>query len=364
MTRRELRAMQQQAEAAAAAADLVEPPEASASASALSAAIAEFEALTRATAGHTGAIPVAPPVPVTESFSQPDPFAGLGAAPTASQRVELPPPAEDAAPVWQIPAEDTNDWNTVEAPAAALPEIVEVADAAEPAPFPFTLQSSTAAEAAAPQTDETPIWARETQPWSAVADRASDEMISDDDVDEDPVGETEAHFVEPQVVRESYTPPVGHWSRQAELDDELPIETTLSREVGGSNLSTTTSALILPSIPQSDFSGLINGTGEILITGTIELPSSLGSMGADARHFDNPDVDHMFDAFDKELVSNDSQPVRAIRAVSTHTASRGVIQINTKPQGNRLTTVAIVAACVLAASAVGLLAFFIINNLG
>jgi hypothetical protein len=180
-----------------------------------------------------------------------------------------------------------------------------------------------------------------------------------------PVAQEEVGRYQPSepVVRETYTPPAGHWSRQADLDDEhQPLEGTLSRQVGGSNISTTTSALILPNIPQ-DFSSLIHSTGEVLITGTIELPHSLGTMGGDARRYDDPNVDHMFDAFDSEVVSNDSAPVRAIRAVSTHTSSRGVIQQPQKPQTNRLLTIGVITACVLAAGVVGLLAVYIISTL-
>jgi preprotein translocase subunit Sss1 len=171
---------------------------------------------------------------------------------------------------------------------------------------------------------------------------------------------------EQPVLRETYTPPAGHWSRQADLDDENDVfENTLSREVGGSNVSTTTSALILPNIPQAnDFGSLINGTGEILITGTIDLPQSLGTMGGDSRRYDDSSVDHMFDAFDGEVVSNDSAPVRAIRAVSTHTSSRGVIQ-TVKPQSNRvLMTAGIIAVGLLAVGVVGLLAVYIISGMG
>jgi hypothetical protein len=86
-------------------------------------------------------------------------------------------------------------------------------------------------------------------------------------------------------------------------------------------------------------------------------------MGGDSRRYDDPKVDHMFDAFDSEVVSNDSAPVRAIRAVSTHTSSRGVIQQAQKPQSNRLLTVGIITASVLALGVVGLLAVYIINTL-
>ena len=163
-------------------------------------------------------------------------------------------------------------------------------------------------------------------------------------------------FVEPPTTTAStYVAPVGHWSRQAIMDDETqPFENTLSREVGGGNVSTTTSALILPSIPQQDFTTGLSGTGEILVTGTIALPESFGTMGGDSRRYDNPDVDHVLDAFDNEVVSTDSAPVRATRAVSTHTNTHGVIQA-TRSNGDRLLKILLISASVLAVGVVALL---------
>ena len=150
--------------------------------------------------------------------------------------------------------------------------------------------------------------------------------------------------------------PAGHWSRQADLDDETqPWENTITREVGGGNVATTTSALVLPQIPRADpFATALNSTGEVLLTGSIDLPRSLGSKGGDSRHYDDPMVDHMFDTQDAEFTGTDSSPVRAIRAVSTQTANRGVIHAN-KPHGNRLIVLVFVATAILAVGVVGML---------
>ena len=169
-----------------------------------------------------------------------------------------------------------------------------------------------------------------------------------------PAGETDSA---------SYTPPIGHWSRQAELDDEnQPFENTLSRDVGGGNVATTTNALVLPMIPQrDDFSSVLNATGEIMVTGTINLPGSVGTTGRDSRHYDDPEVDHLFDSFDNEVPNTDSAPVRAISAVSSHTATRGGIEPGRK-QNNRVLTILLVTAGVMAVSVLGLLiAGFVFN---
>jgi hypothetical protein len=266
---------------------LVEP--ATAPHSALSDAMAEFEALTR------GANDTTPAAPATPFFAAPAP-------------VVEPTPIDDA----PAPAEEP-------AAAQAEPEQQAAAEAQPPAeqprsPFSFLIDPNAAV---------TPVVTTDTG---------------------------------------SYTPPVGHWSRQAELDDEHQMENTLSRDVGGGNVSAATNALVLPMIPQrDDFSSVLNATGEIMVTGTINLPGSVAATGRDSRHYDDPEVDHLFDAFDNEIANTDSAPVRAITAVSSHTATRGGIESGRK-QSNRMLNVLLVTASVMAVAVAGLLiAGFVFN---
>ena len=266
---------------------LVEPT--AAPHSALSDAMAEFEALTRATENEAAA----------KAPSDDD----------APVDIERPAPAV-AAPAAAAAA----------APVAATPVAGEQSKpAVESTPFSFLVNPPASAQPA---------------PSAAAADDA-----------------------------DAYTPPIGHWSRQAELDDEnQPFENTLSRDVGGGNVATTTNALVLPMIPQrDDFSSVLNATGEIMVTGTINLPGSVGTTGRDSRHYDDPEVDHLFDAFDNEIPNTDSAPVRAITAVSSHTATRGGIEPGRK-QSNRMLNVLLVTASVMAVAVVGLLvAGFVFN---
>jgi hypothetical protein len=171
------------------------------------------------------------------------------------------------------------------------------------------------------------------------------------------------HGARPATQTGGWSAPAGHWSRQADLDDETqPWESTITREVGGGHASTTTSTLILPDIPRpNNFPTALNSTGEVLLTGSIDLPRSLSAMGADSRSYDNADVDNMFDSNDREYSATDSSPVRAARAVSTHTSSRGVIHA-TAPHGNRMLTVLFVTALVLAVAVTGFVIYAITNN--
>jgi hypothetical protein len=148
----------------------------------------------------------------------------------------------------------------------------------------------------------------------------------------------------------TWTPPVGHWSTQADLDDEFP-ETTINRRV--SSGSTTTSALVLPTVPNGDIRGPLTSTGEIMLTGSIDLPHSLSSTGVTDR-FEHDGIDSLFDANDHEVISTDSAPVRAITAVSTHQTGRGVTHTQ-KPKGTRALTALLISASSMAVVVAGLL---------
>lgn len=159
--------------------------------------------------------------------------------------------------------------------------------------------------------------------------------------------------VQPVVPSEVVTPttgerPVGHWTNQADLDDvEQVVETTISRTVGSAAI--TTSALVLPSIP-----GHHMETGEVMLTDSISLPSALASTGAHTP-LDESDIDHLLDPGDHQLVNTDSVPIRAIRAVSSHTSTRGVIGSPPPKKSGRGLTILIAAASTMVVVVVTLL---------
>lgn len=132
--------------------------------------------------------------------------------------------------------------------------------------------------------------------------------------------------------------PVGHWTTQSDIDDRIQVrESTISRRVGSGSI--TTSALVLPQIPGHNMS-----TGEVMLTDSISLPSSLAATGAHSP-IDESDIDHLLDPGDHQLVNTDSVPIRAIRAVSSHTGSRNQLITNPKSaHGNRALTALIVSA--------------------
>ncbi|PRY70147.1 hypothetical protein B0I08_101274 [Glaciihabitans tibetensis] len=164
-------------------------------------------------------------------------------------------------------------------------------------------------------------------------------------------------IVVPMFIEPGQTPVsnrgAGHWSVNSDTDDDIEsLENTVTRSVGAGG-ALTTSALVLPSFPQSsDLTTPYLATGETMLTGSIDLPRSLGSTGVHPSQVDNSDFD--VDPLDREVPTTDSAPVRAIRAVSTHTGSNGLIT-SKKPQGNHMLTVLVVSSSGLAVVVVGLL---------
>ncbi|AAT88719.1 hypothetical protein ATY41_06715 [Leifsonia xyli subsp. xyli] len=152
--------------------------------------------------------------------------------------------------------------------------------------------------------------------------------------------------------RRPFTPPTGHWSAGTEFDEKNEPVTT--RNVAHSAAATTTNALILPSLPKPDATLPLTSTGEILVTGSIDLPRALGATGAMPDRIDSSDIDRLLDGEENEFNTSDSAPILASRAISSHTSTRSVIP-PPKKRGNALPVVLMITAGVLAVGVLGLL---------
>lgn len=161
--------------------------------------------------------------------------------------------------------------------------------------------------------------------------------------------------------------PIGHWSIAADHEDDRDVtgvqpsfDQLLSRGIAAGGVSaggvpTTTSALILPSIPQSGDGSVALTTGEVLVTGSFDLPRSLGSTGAHPDRIDSSDIDRLFELEDAAPATG-AQPIRASRAVSGHTSTRDVIQ---PPQKQSRWTVPFILSISAGVLAVGVVALII-----
>jgi hypothetical protein len=135
------------------------------------------------------------------------------------------------------------------------------------------------------------------------------------------------------------------WS-QSDLDED-EFSSGMSRGFASGSTGSTPASLVLPAVPNPSELSYSLSTGEILVTGSIDLPRSLGATGAHPDTLDDA-IDHLLDADDEDMKTTGSTPVRAIRAVSSHTSTRGMIAAR-KPTSNRLPMILMVSASAMAA---------------
>ncbi|MGR2751722.1 hypothetical protein [Agromyces arachidis] len=149
--------------------------------------------------------------------------------------------------------------------------------------------------------------------------------------------------------------PVGHWTSQLNLPDdrEEPYDQLLSRGGSPRGVPTTTNALILPTLPDHGALGTpLAPSGEIMVTGSIDLPRSYGATGVHPSQIDSADVDRMFDAV--EDVGTGVAPISATRAISTQGQNRAMMAPPSK-EGMNVPLVLAVTAGVLALGVVATL---------
>ncbi len=330
--------------------------------------------------------PSAPPVasaqPVPTYPSAPPAPSWPAAPPPASAPPAYAPPASGPAPVTDAPAppplvEPAAPSTDASADLEALFRAQtaggllqpEASASAAPAPVVPTPASATPAPVAPPPVESPPVEPQQAAP--AVPQAPPVPQVPDlraftaglqppspfDPVPAPPAPaqrppEPEASVSQPPVAGER---PRNHWSRQAELDDEAqPPTGSLARDVGAR--PTTSNALVMPVSPTPDIIvSPLTGGGEVLVTGSISLPASLASTGALPAQLDESDIDNLLDPNDHQVSSTDSQPVRAIRAVSTHTSSREIIGATRPKRGSRALTALIVSAVGMAVVVVALL---------
>ena len=151
--------------------------------------------------------------------------------------------------------------------------------------------------------------------------------------------------------------PVGHWTSQLNLPDdrEEPYDQVLSRGGSPRGVPTTTNALILPTLPDHGALGTpLAPTGEIMVTGSIDLPRSYGATGVHPSQIDSADVDRLFDSSVEDVAGPGVAPVAATRAISTQGQNRAMVAPPSK-EGMNVPLVLAVTAGVLALGVVATL---------
>lgn len=152
--------------------------------------------------------------------------------------------------------------------------------------------------------------------------------------------------------------PVGHWTDQlnAPVERAEPFDQLLSRGGGSHGVPTTTNALILPTLPDhGPMGGHLPQSGEVIVTGSIDLPLSFGATGAHPSQIDSSDVDRLFDQV--EDGAGVGAPVSATRAISTQSAARAMMT----PPKKEAMNVPLVLAVTAGVLALGVVATLVIG---
>lgn len=107
------------------------------------------------------------------------------------------------------------------------------------------------------------------------------------------------------------------------LADEQPFDEIIATGIAEAEQTPTTSSTLIVGSPMTTFTGPIGGTGEIMVTGSIDLPRTLTGT-ADPGTGDRADYDRSLD-HEPPAPPTAGTPVSASRAVSTHTSARDII---------------------------------------
>jgi hypothetical protein len=278
-------------------------------------------------------------------------------AQAANQAAESGTPDSGVADHGQASTSGAPTDRAAQAPApVSQPDRVELpASMAEPAESTWhrIIPPATPArrDDSAPQTPITAV--RSTHNASAVSPVVLPKTFPDETADDratgaDAGGRVAGPATDPQLRARA----AGHWSTMG--DDEDATGGTPRSAVSTGSV-TTANALILPSIPATGLAtSPLTSTGEVMVTGSIDLPKSLGATGQHPDHFDTSDIDRLFEESDAAPATSGVAPVRASKAVATHTSTRGMIT-PPKARGNRLPVVLAVTAAFLALGVAALL---------
>lgn len=214
----------------------------------------------------------------------------------------------------------------------------------------------------------------DVEPVSAaiVADSTSEAPPVEEQVtEEDSAGEEELPVAEPVETGENHvvSPTFGNGllaeeasAEKADVPSFAPsFDDLITADSGGSQNLAPNTLIFTPSSGGGSLSGPVASTGEILITGSYELPRGIGSQGHADGAADGKEADAVL--LDGELhPSSSPTPIAASSAISTIKPAGEVIRPPAPEKGNKLMlTLAITAGGLALALAVALIVAFTTN---
>lgn len=191
---------------------------------------------------------------------------------------------------------------------------------------------------------------------SAPVDAARVDAAPDDDHDlaEDDANAAEDAFAPRPVI----APTLGSGLLSGQgIEVELPasFDQLLSRGSTATGALVASNALILSQTPDTgSFTSPVAATGEILVTGTFNLPDRFGSTGTVPGTADGKDIDAIL--VDGELPASSSPtPIAASAAISTIKSAEDIIRPPAPEKGGRLMLALVITAGALALALTGVL---------
>lgn len=334
---------------------------------------------------NTGATPVVPPggegaeqvaeqpAPAPTPAPVPPPAAPL---PRASEPAQMaPPPVRDAhvnlgvAPLTRRQAREQERIRTASVPVIAPDAAASAPALAEPAVVPVqpekvarvTTVPSAGVSAPAPEAPRrSEKSGRRAAPTAGGApspprDQRRDEDTRREREREAAVAESASRSEEPTAV---VNPHLGSDLLESGEPPAValpPSFDSLITRGPATGSATTPNALILSQTPAAaPLVAPVTATGEVIITGTFDLPDELGSKGHAAGTTDGKDIDMTL--IDGELPPASSPtPIAASAAISTVRNNDEIIRPPAPESGNRLMLALIITAGVLALALAGVL---------
>lgn len=286
-------------------------------------------------AGADAPAPAAPAVPVVPAA----PAAHLPRAAAPVVAAPAPPPDEQvdlgAAPLTRKQARNQERIRTASVPVIGAEGEAAAADG----------EQSAALDEPAPAHEP----ARPIEPAESVAA----EPDAAEPVAAEPVAADESADDERPVLRPEFGAAVLAQSEPVSL--ATSFDDLVSRTPSTAGTASAPSALILTQ-PQTGplLTAPITATGEVLVTGSLNLPAGLGSQGHAHGTADGKEVDAVL--LDGELPAASSPtPISASAAISTVKGAEDLIKPPAPEKGNRLMLTLAITAGVLAIALVGVL---------
>ena len=281
--------------------------------------------------------------PAAEPEPEPEPVVEADPA-VADDADDAAPKAKRRFPWQRRGADEPAAMADAETEQAEAEQAADAADAAPDAPVadPEQMVDDAAPTVAVPVdavlADPAPSEAVEDLP-AAPADEAPAEDAPAEPAEEKP-SYSFPDIAPPEEWRSVFDDPATRSMPAQGGDAQGGFDDLISRAVSqeGAGGTSNTSALILPSMPEETTGGLtgpLGGTGDLYVTGSLQLPKSLGETGGHSSLHDSIEIDPITGAEsgDPQVTGQGPAPVSARHAVSARVDS--TIPVVAKPAKER-----------------------------